>query len=109
MVWTTSWVDTSRLMPSSRPAPRERRDGVHVVLGHAHDCSEVTERLGRKVEIDLASMLATAKARNSLVHERRCVRHRANHPAADRQMRLDRCGADARRHREQRLLGRHGG
>ena len=83
------------------------RDGVHQLLGHAHDRAEMGERLLGERHVRVVGMRARAEPGDAFVDDRGRVRHRT----ADRDAVGARCrsidhGRDRRGDGEDRLLGR---
>ena len=86
------------------PRARDRGDGVHQLLGHADDRAEMRERLLGERDVGVVGVGAGAEPGDSLVDDRRRVRHRADDRDAGGQVALDRGRRDRRGDREDRLV-----
>ncbi|OLE30223.1 MAG: hypothetical protein AUG43_03985 [Actinobacteria bacterium 13_1_20CM_3_68_10] len=87
-----------------RAGAGDRRDGVHVRLGHADDGAEMQEGFLGQGEVWLVRVGARAHACDPLMHDRRRVRHRAHDGNALRQALLDRRGRNRSSDREDGLV-----
>ena len=72
-----------------RPGSRQRRDGVHRRLRHAHDAAEMEQRLLGERELRVAGLRTRADPGHAFVHGRGRVRHRTHDGHALRDPLLD--------------------